>query len=138
MARQKRKPMSDMNVVPYIDVMLVLLIIFMVTAPMLSQGVKIELPQIDSSPTDIQSDAEPLIVSVDYNGAYYIETGDDPGKPKTLDALENDVSKILAAQPQTDVLVRGDKNVAYGVVVELMAMLQASGATRVGLVTENP
>ena len=138
MARSSRKPMSEINVVPYIDVMLVLLIIFMVTAPMLTQGVKVDLPQLESAPVNMEKDQEPLIISVDSNAAYYLETGEDMGKPMELDALQGKVSMILKQNPRVSVLVRGDRHVEYGVIVELMAALQASGATGVGLVTENP
>ena len=138
MARSSRKPMSEINVVPYIDVMLVLLIIFMVTAPMLTQGVKVDLPQLESSPVNMDKDQEPLIISVDSNAAYYLETGDDTGKPMELNVLQEKVAIILKQNPNVSVLVRGDRHVEYGVIVELMAVLQDSGATGVGLVTENP
>ncbi len=138
MAKSSRKPMSEINVVPYIDVMLVLLIIFMVTAPMLTQGVRVDLPEVESDPVSLQKDQEPLIVSVDSNAAYYLEIGDDTGKPMELDALQQKVSVILKQNPKVSVLVRGDRHVEYGVIVELMAALQQSGADSVGLVTENP
>lgn len=138
MARSSRKPMSEINVVPYIDVMLVLLIIFMVTAPMLTQGVKVDLPQLESAPVNMEKDQEPLIISVDSNAAYYLESGEDTGKPMDLAVLQGKVSKILKQNPKVSILVRGDRHVEYGVIVSLMASLQESGATGVGLVTENP
>lgn len=138
MARSSRKPMSDINVVPYIDVMLVLLIIFMVTAPMLTQGVKVDLPQVESDPVNMQEDQEPLIITVDSNAAYYLEIGDQTGKPMELAALQERVSVILTQNPKVSVLVRGDRHVEYGIVVDLMSALQQSGAQGVGLVTENP
>ena len=138
MARSSRKPMSEINVVPYIDVMLVLLIIFMVTAPMLTQGVKVDLPQLESAPVNMEKDQEPLIISVDSNAAYYLESGEDTGKPMDLAVLQDKVSKILKQNPKVSILVRGDRHVEYGVIVSLMASLQESGATGVGLVTENP
>ena len=138
MARSSRKPMSDINVVPYIDVMLVLLIIFMVTAPMLTQGVKVDLPQVESDPVNMEKDQEPLIISVDSNAAYYLEVGDQTGKPMTLSTLQEKVAVILKQNPKVSVLVRGDRHVEYGVVVDLMSTLQQSGAEGVGLVTENP
>ncbi len=138
MARSSRKPMSDINVVPYIDVMLVLLIIFMVTAPMLTQGVKVDLPQVESDPVNMQKDQEPLIITVDSNAAYYLEIGDQTGNPMELTALQERVSVILAQNPRVSVLVRGDRHVEYGIVVDLMSALQQSGAEGVGLVTENP
>lgn len=138
MARQKKKPMSDINVVPYIDVMLVLLIIFMVTAPMLTQGIKIDLPQIESAPVIVEQNQEPLIISVDLNGAYFMEMSSLSKDPLSLDQLLESVSKLMAANPSLSVLIRGDRNVEYGVVVELMAALQVAGAKGVGLITEDP
>lgn len=138
MARQKRrKPMSEINVVPYIDVMLVLLIIFMVTAPMLMQGVKVELPQAAALPVGKQDD-EPLIVSVKADGSYYINLGRDKETSQSLGVVQDKVSKIMRRKPETTVLVWGDKSVPYGDVVALMSALQAAGAPSVGLVTENP
>lgn len=138
MARQKKKPMSDINVVPYIDVMLVLLIIFMVTAPMLTQGIKIDLPQIESANVIVEQNQEPLIISVDLNGAYFMEMSSLSKDPMSLDQMLESVSKVIAANPAISVLIRGDRNVEYGVVVELMAALQAAGAKGVGLITEDP
>ncbi|MDX1588925.1 MAG: protein TolR [Oleiphilaceae bacterium] len=135
--RTRKKPMSEINVVPYIDVMLVLLVIFMVTAPMLTQGVNVELPETSSEPLP-QSDREPLIVSVDTNGAYYLEVGDERGKPMALSDLTSQVGKILQQAPGTEVYVRGDQQVRYGVVMNLMASLQQAGAASVGLITEPP
>ncbi|WP_227519961.1 protein TolR [Mangrovitalea sediminis] len=135
---QRRKPMSDINVVPYIDVMLVLLVIFMITAPMLNQGVKVDLPKTVSKPITLQKNAEPLIVSVDANGAYFLNVGGKGSKPMPLSELTDKVAKILKAKPQTDVLVRGDSHVEYGTVVSLMAALRQAGAPSVGLITEKP
>src|SRR5690606_38574818 len=103
MAKVRKKPMSEINVVPYIDVMLVLLIIFMVTAPMLTQGVKVDLPQLTSDPIELEQDQEPLIVSIDSHGAYYLEVGAEPGKPTDLAGLSEQVSKILAQNPAVKV-----------------------------------
>lgn len=135
---QRRKPMSEINVVPYIDVMLVLLIIFMVTAPMMTQGVKVELPEVTSDPVQSQDNIEPLVVTIDSNGAYYLEVGEDTSKPLPLELVQGQVRKILTQTPATPVLVRGDKHVEYGKIVSLMSILQDSGAKSVGLVTENP
>ncbi|MEH6559362.1 MAG: protein TolR [Oceanicoccus sp.] len=134
---KRRKPMSDINVVPYIDVMLVLLIVFMVTAPMLMQGVKVELPKASTVPVG-QQDDEPLIVSVKADGRFFINLGKDKETSQSLNVVQDKVSKIIRRKPNTTVLVWGDKNVPYGNVVELMAALQAAGAPSVGLVTENP
>ncbi len=133
--KNKRKQMAEINVVPYIDVMLVLLIIFMITAPMLQQGVKVELPNAPASPLE-EKDKEPLIVSVKADGTYYMDIGNSKNVQETLENIQDKVSKVLAQQPETPVLVWGDKNVSYGTVVELMAILQLAGAPNVGLVTE--
>lgn len=134
--RKKRKPMAEMNVVPYIDVMLVLLIVFMVTAPLLMQGVQVELPKAPAEPMGEQND-EPLIVSVKADGSLYINVGDSD-KPRLLDDITERVRKVMKQKPETKVLVWGDRAVRYGEVVSLMAALQSAGAPSVGLVTENP
>ena len=133
----RRKPMSEINVVPYIDVMLVLLIIFMVTAPLLMQGVKVELPQAPSAPIEDNKE-EPLIVSIKANGELYLKLGDKAEEPKPLKDIREMVTKILNQAPKTPILVWGDKNVPYGNVVSLMTELQNAGAPSVGLVTEPP
>jgi biopolymer transport protein TolR len=132
-----RKPMSDINVVPYIDVMLVLLVIFMITAPLLTQGVKVELPQAASEPIDRKQN-EPLIVTVDVDGVYFLNVGEDPKKGVDPQTLVQRVAAVLRHQPETPVLVRGDKDVNYGKVVTAMALLQKAGAPSVGLLTEAP
>jgi len=136
-SQQKRKPMAEINVVPYIDVMLVLLVVFMVTAPLLMQGVKVELPQAPSSPME-NKDEEPLIVSVKTDGTYYLNLGQDQQRAKPLKEITDTVSKVLRQKPATPVLVWGDTAVPYGVVVTLMAELQSAGAPSVGLVTDPP
>ncbi len=133
----KKKPMAEINVVPYIDVMLVLLVVFMVTAPLLMQGVRVDLPQAPSAPID-DTDDEPLIVSVKTDGSYYINLGKDQKQPKPMAEIRDTVAKVLRQQPQTLVLVWGDTDVDYGKVVALMTELQAAGAPSVGLVTEPP
>lgn len=130
----RRKPVSEINVVPYIDVMLVLLVIFMITAPMLTQGVDVELPNANAAP--IQNDeSDVLIASVDRSGNYFIDIGGEQSAI-SLDDLKNRVQKVLAQNPRLPILVRGDKNVPYGQVVGLMVALQSAGAPNVGLVTE--
>ncbi len=129
--------MSEINVVPYIDVMLVLLIIFMVTAPLLSQGVKVDLPQAPSSPLP-PNEKEPVIVNVDKNGNYFINYGEDQDKPVAADVLLNRVSALLKYQPGIPVLIGGDTNVAYGHVVQVMTLLQQAGAPSVGMITDPP
>jgi len=138
MPAHRRKPMSEINVVPYIDVMLVLLVIFMVTAPMLTQGVKVDLPETTSEPIQSDKDVESIIVSVDSNGAYFLEIGDEDSDPMSLGEVRTQVSKILSERATREILVRGDEHVEYGTVVRLMAELQGAGATSVGLITEAP
>lgn len=135
--RVKKKPMAEINVVPYIDVMLVLLVVFMVTAPLLMQGVKVDLPQAPSAPLDEKQD-EPLIVSVDKAGLYYLNLGKDDKTAKPMTEITDTVAKVLRQKPNTPVLVWGDHSVDYGLVVGLMTQLQAAGAPSVGLVTEAP
>lgn len=138
MAREKRRPIAEMNVVPYIDVMLVLLVIFMITAPILTQGVKVDLPKVASEPLKSPKNKEPLIVSIKANGEYVVERGRSEDKAANLEYVHRYVSKILKQQPDTDVLVRGDEVVPYGKVIALMTTLQSAGAPSVGLVTESP
>ncbi|NIB42002.1 protein TolR [Pseudomaricurvus alkylphenolicus] len=133
----RKKPMAEINVVPYIDVMLVLLVVFMVTAPLLMQGVKVELPAAPSAPLSDQQE-EPLIVSVDAKGLYYINIGKDQKSPRPLKDIKQAVAKVLRQKPTTTVLVWGDTSVDYGLVVGLMTALQGAGAQSVGLVTEPP
>lgn len=132
-----RRPMSDINVVPFIDVMLVLLVIFMITTPLLTQGVKVELPQTAAKAIDEQQ-KEPLIVTVDSSGNYYLNLSDKPDQPITARTLSYLVTTQLSKQhtEQRPVLVRGDKNVNYGKVVEAMVLLQQAGAKSVGLITQ--
>ncbi|MGR8947629.1 MAG: protein TolR [Gammaproteobacteria bacterium] len=129
--------MSDINVVPYIDVMLVLLIIFMITAPLITQGVKIDLPQAPSQVIP-PSEIEPVVVSVDKNGQFFIDIGENPESVIDGNALIERVAKLLKLKPDTEFLVRGDENVSYGSVVSLMTLLQEAGVPSVGLVTEPP
>lgn len=133
---KKRRLMGDINVVPYIDVMLVLLVIFMITAPMLSQGVKVELPQADSTPIP-QDEREPLVVTVDAAGAYYLSLGGDTKTPLQTGALLQRMQAVLEAQPGLAVYVKGDRNVAYGKVVELLVLIRDE-VPSVGLMTESP
>jgi biopolymer transport protein TolR len=143
--RTKNKPMSEINVVPYIDVMLVLLIIFMITAPLLSQGVNVDLPKLASDPMIPEPDNPPVVISIDRDGNYYIAYGgesvEDQEKPVAPEILVNRIAALLKyaieqKRPKTRVFVKGDTNVPYGRVVELMSMLQNAGVEGVGLVTE--
>lgn len=136
--RGSRSPMAEINVVPFIDVMLVLLVIFMITTPLLTQGVKIDLPKTESKalPPDQK---EPLIITVDATGNYYLNIASNPNQPITARVLSNLVTTQLekseAGAPQRPVLVRGDKSANYGKVVEAMVLLQQAGAKSVGLIT---
>ena len=138
MARQRirKKPMGEINVVPYIDVMLVMLVIFMVTAPLLQQGVEVELPQASAEPLPPEQ-LEPLELSVDAAGNYYLNVGGDARTPVDEDTIVQRVAAVLKYKPETPVLVRGDRNVDYGTVVRAMVLLQQAGAPGVGLVTED-
>ena len=135
--RKKRRSMSEINVVPYIDVTLVLLVIFMITAPLLTQGVQVELPKAASAPMS-GDNKEPLVVTVNKQGNYFVNIGDEQEKPIDNDVLVARVAAVLRNQPGTPVMVRGDKDVSYGRVVTAMALLQKAGAPNVGLVTETP
>ena len=139
MARQrlKKPPMSQINVVPYIDVMLVLLVIFMVTAPLITEGVKVDLPQASAKPLP-PDEAVPVVVTVDPNGDFYIAIGQSEAEPVDDSTLVARVAAVLRNQPQTPVVVRGDREVAYNEVVRAMVLLQQAGAPSVGLMTEPP
>ena len=134
---KKRRAVSEINVVPYIDVMLVLLIIFMITAPIVQQGVEIELPKVsaNSLPPEQQ---EPVILTVSKTGDYYLNIGDDLKKPVSDDTVTQRIALVLKQKPQTPVLVRGDKDADYGSVTTAMALLQSAGVEKVGLMTDQP
>ncbi|MEH6503293.1 MAG: protein TolR [Cycloclasticus sp.] len=131
----KRRPMGEINVVPYIDVMLVLLIIFMITAPLIQQGVEIELPEANANPVE-DNNIQPLVVSVDKQGQYFLDVGENTDQPVSTETLQIKVAAVLRNQPKTPVMIRGDKGVAYGEVVRAMTTLQAAGVPSVGLLTE--
>ena len=129
--------MSEINVVPYIDVMLVLLVIFMITAPLLTQGVNVDLPQADAEPLPSEAD-EPVVVSVNRAGDIFIDIGEDRDRPVDAETLVTRIQAVLKHKPKTPILVRGDAGVEYGRVVEAMVLVQAGGAPSVGLITEPP
>ena len=135
----RRRPMSEINVVPYIDVMLVLLVIFMATAPLMMQGVEIDLPNTDSKPLSNEQD-DPLVITVDDEGRIFVNTGmpraGEEGTRATIYSLADQAARIIDARPEIAVYVRADKGIAYGEVIEVMTVLQRAGATSVGLVTE--
>ncbi|SEO96700.1 protein TolR [Aquisalimonas asiatica] len=135
--RAKRKPMSEINVVPYIDVMLVLLVIFMVTAPLLYQGVDVDLPRIEAEPLPPEED-DPVIVTVNRDGELLVSIGTDPDEPVGASEVVDLVSRVMRNSPDTPVLVRGDEQVPYGRVLDTMSMLQQAGVPQVGLMTRPP
>lgn len=137
----RRKPMAEINVVPYIDVMLVLLVIFMATAPLLTQGVIVDLPQAPSQAIDNQ-EQDPLVISVRADGAIFVNLGiqnaDDEGTRVTIYSLEDQAGKIIRARPEVPVYVKADHALEYGEVVTVMTVLQRAGAESVGLITDPP
>src|SRR3990167_1657511 len=141
MSRQRRhffrkRALAEINVVPYIDVMLVLLIIFMITAPLLMQGVQVNLPQTSSKPLS-PKEALPIIVSIDQQGRYFLNTSLHPQQPISAQNLMSDVSAILSSsRTPRPLYVKGDRNVDYGKVVTAMSLLQKAGAQNVGLITQ--
>ncbi len=138
---KRRKPMSEINVVPYIDVMLVLLVIFMATAPLLTQGVIVDLPKAPSEPITERQD-DPLVVSIREDGAMFVNLGiqnaDDESTRVTVYSLEDQAGKILRARPDVPVYVKADHKLDYGAVVRVMTVLQRVGAESVGLITDPP
>lgn len=134
--RHKRKRIAEINVVPYIDVMLVLLIIFMMTTPLLSQGVKVDLPKAAAKVLPNQD--VPLIVSINAEGQYFLNIAATPEAPISSDTLNSQVSGALQKNPDRRVYVRADQSVDYGKVVTAMVLLQQAGASSVGLMTDTP
>ena len=136
--RVRRKKVAEINVVPYIDVMLVLLIIFMVTAPLITQGVKVELPKADAEPLS-KDTKPPLVASVDAKGRYYLAVGASKNEPMEADELAALVKAQLEKAPDTPVVVNGDGAVSYDAVIQLMVILQQqAGVPSVGLMTDSP
>ena len=127
---RKKKQMAEINVVPYIDVMLVLLVIFMVTAPLLTEGVKVDLVQADAKQID-SNEIEPVVLSVDIEGKYFIDT-----EVKEPEAIRAYAAAVLRRNPKVEFMVRGDKDVAYEAVVHAMVLLQQAGVPSVGLITD--
>jgi biopolymer transport protein TolR len=137
---RRERPISEINVVPYIDVMLVLLVIFMITAPMLTQGVAVELPKA-ASQTLSASEKEPIIVSVNQQGTYFLNISPTPAEPIEAQALLMRVAAELELAKESgqkiNVLVKGDQGAFYGKVVQAMALLKQAGAQQVGLLTDS-
>lgn len=135
--KRRGRPMSEINVVPYIDVMLVLLVIFMVTAPLIQTGIDVNLPQADAEPTDT-SDDEPLILTVDAEGNYFLNIGEDPDSPLAEQELAALTAAVMRRNPDRRVYVRGDQAVNYQRVVRGMSVMKSAGVPQVGLVMEPP
>ena len=135
--RVRRRKVADINVVPYIDVMLVLLIIFMVTAPLITQGVKVDLPKADAEALDKDSKI-PLVASVDADGKYYLAVGTSKNEPMSAEEVATLVAAHLEVEPGTPVVVNGDGAVSYDAVIQLMVLLQnKAGVPSVGLMTDS-
>ena len=136
--RRRRKQMAEINVVPLIDVMLVLLIVFMITAPLITQGVKVDLPQADAEPVE-SSEELTLVVSINAEGNYFISLGEEE-EPESvpLEKIQEDVSKILSQNPSVPIFLEADSSVSYGLVMNLMAALTNAGSDNVRLITQPP
>src|SRR5450631_3374639 len=132
---RRRRLMGEINVVPYIDVMLVLLIIFMITAPLLTQGVKVDLPKASAEPIESQR-IQPLVLSVDRQGRLYLNVGGNPQSVLDEGTVAARAAAVLRREPQTQVLVKADNAVAYGRVVQAMVLLQHAGARKIGFITD--
>jgi biopolymer transport protein TolR len=133
-----RRLMAEINVVPYIDVMLVLLIIFMITAPLLTQGITVDLPNAAAEPLDpdLFRDNEPLVLSIDQDGLFYLNIGDDEESPVNEQTVVTTTAAVLRRNAATPVLVKADQAVSYGRVVNGMVLLQQAGASKVGFITD--
>ena len=131
-SQRRRKPMSDMNVVPYIDVMLVLLVIFMVTAPMMQAGVMVELPDVNAEPLESNNQQEPLILAIDVDGNYLL----DDGSQIQLIALTQLVASYLEETPNKPIYISADENVPSGFVVKAMIAIQQAGAKNIGMMAD--
>jgi biopolymer transport protein TolR len=132
----KRRLMGEINVVPYIDVMLVLLIIFMITAPLLTQGIKVDLPKAGADPLPVQPNQPPLVLSIDAQGHLYLNVGATPRQPIDDQTALVRATAALRRAPERPVLVNGDQAVSYGRVVQAMVILQQAGARKVGFQTD--
>jgi biopolymer transport protein TolR len=137
-AAKGRRLMGQMNVVPYIDVMLVLLIIFMVTAPMLQQGITVNPPDVEAAPVEVTEDNEPIIVSVNAAGELFMNVGETPNEPITERVLLDRMVAVLNVNSATPVYVKGDEALTLGPFARVMALLQRAGATNLGILTETP
>lgn len=135
--RRPRRQVAEINVVPYIDVMLVLLVIFMITAPLLQTGVEIDLPDADATPiADAGEAQEPLILTVDSAGSWYLNVGEDPESTLSREEVQRLASAVMRLNPNRRVLVAGDTSVDYGQIMQAMVTLQIAGAPEIGLMSE--
>ena len=138
LVRKKRKPMSEINVVPYIDVMLVLLIVFMVTAQMLNQGIEVDLPEANNEPLNIDENLETLVVSITFDGEYFLSIGatGEERQSVTLETVGMRVGQILSANPDIQVLVEGDADANWSAMITLITTLQAAGVANPNFITQ--
>ena len=138
LARKKRRPMSEINVVPYIDVMLVLLIVFMITAPLLNQGIEVELPEANNEPLDLDENLETLVVTITSAGEYFLSLGATGEDRQSLDleTVARQVGQILNANPTVQVLIEGDTNATWGAMVNLITALQNAGVENPNFITQ--
>jgi len=136
--KKGRRLMGEINVVPYIDVMLVLLIIFMITAPLLTQGIKVDLPKAGTDPLvpKMLKNSIPIVLSVDKEGRLFLNKGGDPKSPLDPDVVQDRTARELRGNPDLPVLVKADNAVPYGMVVRAMVILQKAGARKVGFLTD--
>jgi biopolymer transport protein TolR len=129
--RRSSRPMSDINVTPFVDVMLVLLVVFMVTAPLMTVAVPVDLPKTQAH--TVSQDKEPLVVSLDADGKVYLQE-----RQLKLDDLIPKLKAVTGANPDARIFVRGDKAIAYGKIMEVMGAISSAGFTKVALVAELP
>ena len=135
--RIRKRYMAEINVIPYIDVMLVLLVIFMITAPLLNQGIELELPQATAEPLP-PTEQRTLVLDIDHTGRYYLYLVGDAIKPADPEQVLIKATAVLTRNPNTPVLVKGDTGIDYGTVVRAMTLLQQAGAVKIGLSTQPP
>ncbi|MXX06106.1 MAG: ExbD/TolR family protein [Gammaproteobacteria bacterium] len=138
LARKKRRPMSEINVVPYIDVMLVLLIVFMITAPLLNQGIEVELPEANNEPLDLDENLETLVVTITSAGEYFLSLGATGEDRQSLDleTVARQTGQILNANPTVQVLIEGDTNATWGAMINLITALQNAGVENPNFITQ--
>lgn len=136
--RKKRKPMAEINVVPYIDVMLVLLVVFMVTAPLLNQGIEVDLPEANNEPLPIDENEETLVISITENQEYFISIGatGENRQPVTLETIGTQVAQVIGANPSIQVMIEGDTNANWGTMITLITTLQNAGVANPNFITQ--